>query len=135
MSRLWRPAALLAAALITSTMAGCGTSESGGTYDHAADIVTALEKGGLVCPKYSPITTPKGAAERGECWPSADDNVIVSTYATHSDAAAAVDAQRKLGVGVGMLTGENWTLAGGGTGFRAKAKEILGGTLVEEKAP
>lgn len=126
-----RHALVLVAAL---ALAGCGAPESGGRFDHAADIVTALEKGGLVCPSYAPVATPKGAAERGECWPAKDNNVIVSIYATQADASAAVDGQRKLGVGVGMLTGENWTLTGGGEPFRAKAKDILGGKLVEEKA-
>ena len=128
-----RPALL--AVLAALTLAGCGAPSSGGTYSRAADIVAALEKGGLVCPSYTPITTPTGAAERGECWPAKDNNVIVSIYATGADAAAAAEGQRKLGVGVGMLTGENWTLAGGGEAFRAQAHTILGGQLVEEKAP
>ncbi len=133
MHRILRTAVLLAAAI--TVLSGCGSSESGGTFEHAQDIVTALEKGGLVCPKYSPITAPQGAAERGQCWPAADNNVIVSTYATQTDAAGAAEQQRKLGAGVGMVTGENWTLTGGGEQFRAKAHEILGGNLVEEKAP
>lgn len=116
------------------TLTGCGAPDTGGRFDHAADIVTALEKGGLVCPSYAPVATPQGAAERGACWPAKDNNVIVSIYATEADASAAADGQRKLGVGVGMLSGENWTLTGGGEAFRAQAKEILGGNLIEEKA-
>lgn len=127
-----RIAIVLTTALATAALTSCGTSASGGTFDHAAGIVTALEKEGVTCPSYAPIETPAGAAERGQCWLAPDNNVIVSVYATEADADAAADKQRQLGVGVGMLTGENWTLTGGGVDFRAKAHKALGGELVEE---
>lgn len=128
-----RFAALPVAAICLGVLAGCGSSSQ---FAHATEIVAALEEGGLVCPSYSPTGDPVGAAERGACWPEGKDgnNLIVSTYATQADAKAAAEGQRKLGVGVDMLTGDNWTLAGGTHDFLAKAKEILGGDLIEEKA-
>lgn len=82
-------------------------------YDTAQRLVGGLNEAGIACLNWERTENPIGAEERGSCYVGTEE-VVVSIYGSHKDAAADPDAKAEILRGVSdvdMVVGGNWTLS------------------------
>lgn len=103
------------------------------SYATPEELIAALERGGYACSDYSQVANPKDALTRGQCQHEGRE-IVVSTYASHTEAAAYPSMVRELIRKTShtiTVVGPNWTLLCHTTTDCDSAWRVLGGELVQ----
>ncbi len=97
--------------------------------DSPQAIAQRLADLGAPCGPLEARTDPLGATARASCFVG-DNEVVISTYATHADAQAQWDRQSATFAGVSdvdMVIGDVWTVSCDDPAYAKRAAELLGG--------
>lgn len=102
-------------------------------YDGAQRLVGGLNEAGIACLNWERTENPIGADERGSCYVG-EEELVVSIYASHDEAAAHPKEKAALLAGISdvyTIVGGNWTVSCDTRDLCALIEGQFGGELME----
>lgn len=97
--------------------------------DSPQAIARRLQQGGLSCTGMEPTTDPLNATARASCY-NGQNQLVISTYASHDDVEIQWQDQKELLEGISelyMVLGDTWTVSTDSPADAMNAAQILGG--------
>lgn len=105
--------------------------------DSPQAIAQRLADLGAPCTALAPLSEPLRATARASCYVNGDDEVVISTYASHDDVEAQWDLMSTTLAGISdldMVIGDIWTISGDDPAYVKHAADLLGGAYRHQGA-